>query len=126
MSLAMNYDKKAMLPTIAGAINHLFRQPTTPFWTGRVMDILFDGVPIDCSSEDFSAVAVCSQFQTGEVKAVRQVDDNTYAFSLFAGVSNIKKKKEQKSYVDYVIVWADIDILLTFSFTDKWYGFGSV
>lgn len=88
MSLAMNYDKKPMLPTIAGAVNALFNSPTTPFWTGRVMDILFDGVLLDCSSEDFSAVAVCSQFETGEMKAVRKVDDKTFAFSLFAGVCN--------------------------------------
>lgn len=83
----MNYDKKAMLPTISGAINELFHHPATPFWTGRVMDILFDGVNIDCSSEDFNAVAVCSQFETGDVKAVRPAGDKTFAFSLFQGVS---------------------------------------
>lgn len=87
MSLAVNVDKKPMLPAIAGAINELFHNPADPFWTGRVMDILYDGVTIDCSSEDFNAVAVCSQFSTGEMKAVRQIDDKTYAFSLFAGVS---------------------------------------
>lgn len=87
MSLAVNVDKKPMLPAIAGAINELFHNPADPFWTGRVMDILYDGIPIDCSSEDFNAVAVCSQFATGEMKAVRQTGEKSYAFSLFAGVS---------------------------------------
>lgn len=92
MALAVNVDKQAMLPAIAGAVNELFHHPADAFWTGRVMDILFDGILIDCSSEDFNAVAVCSQFATGEMKAVRQVDEKTYAFSLFGGVSIINIK----------------------------------
>lgn len=87
MALAVNVDKKPMLPTIAGAINELFHHPADAFWTGRVMDILYDGVPIDCTSEEFNAVAICSQFATGEMKAVRPTGEKTYAFSLFAGVS---------------------------------------
>lgn len=86
MALAVNVDKQPMLPLIVKAIDLLFHEPKDMFWTGRVMDILFDGIPIDCSSSEFAATAACSVFQSGDVKAVRPIDDEHYAFSLFAGV----------------------------------------
>lgn len=49
------------------------------------MDILFDGIPIDCSSDEFQAKAVCSVFESGEIKAVRPINSTHYAFSLLAG-----------------------------------------
>lgn len=90
MALAVNVDKKPMLPVINSAINEMFHKPTHPFWTGRVMDLLYDGIPIDCSSEEFSAKAICSVFESGDVKAVRQIDDTTFKFSFFAGVNNTR------------------------------------
>lgn len=87
MALAVNVDKAPMLPLIVKAIDKLFHEPKDMFWTGRVMDILFDGITIDCSSDDFNAKAACSVFESGDVKAVRQIDENTFKFSLFAGVS---------------------------------------
>lgn len=87
MALAVNVDKQPMLPIIVKAIDQLFHEPKDMFWTGRVMDVLFDGIPIDCSSDDFAASAACSVFKSGDVKAVRQIDDDHFKFSLFAGVS---------------------------------------
>lgn len=87
MALAVNVDKKPMLPLIAKAIDQLFHEPKDIFWTGRVMDVLFDGVPIDCSSFEFAATAACAVFKSGDVKAIRQIDDDNLMFSLFAGVS---------------------------------------
>lgn len=86
MALAINVDKKPMLPLIAKAIDLLFHEPKDMFWTGRVMDVLYDGISIDCSSNDFAASAACSVFKSGDVKAVRPIDDDHFAFSLFAGV----------------------------------------
>lgn len=87
MAFAVNVDKQPMLPLIVKAIDQLFHEPQDMFWTGRVMDVLFDGIPIDCSSDDFAATAACSVFKSGDVKAVRPVDDDHFMFSLFAGVS---------------------------------------
>lgn len=82
MLLTVNIDKKPMIPMIKAAADFFFDSPTSMFYTGRVMDILFDGIPINCNSEDFQVKAVCSVFQSGEVKAVRPLGGNHFAFSL--------------------------------------------
>lgn len=84
MLLAINVDRKPLLPTLKTAVDIIFNSPQHMFYTGRVMDILFDGIPVDCSSDEFEAKAVCSAFATGEVKAARPIDDTHYAFSLLA------------------------------------------
>lgn len=45
MILAANVDKKPMVPMLGGAIKALFHDPADAFYTGRVMDLLYDGVP---------------------------------------------------------------------------------
>lgn len=69
---------------LQSAIDILLSSPQHVFYTGRVMDILYDGIPVDCSSDKFHAKAVCSAFEGGEVKAVRRVNDTHYAFSLLS------------------------------------------
>lgn len=78
-----------MLPIIVKAVDEMFHQPKNIFWTGRAMDMLFDGVPIDCSSDEFEAKAACSIFEAGEVAAIKPHNDTHFSFSLFAGVSGL-------------------------------------
>jgi scavenger receptor class B, member 1 len=60
--------------------------PTTPFLSARIMDIVFDGVPIDCSDpESFGAKAICTTLR-GE-KSVKTINDTHLAFSVLGGVS---------------------------------------
>lgn len=88
MSLSVNVDKKPMLPVVAQAIDEIFHQPTDPFWTGHFMDLFFDGIDIDCTSEAFEAKATCAIFGSGDVKAIKPGDkENFYKFSFFGGVS---------------------------------------
>lgn len=70
------------------AIDQIFHEPQDMFWTGRVMDVLFRGIPIDCSNtEQFQAKAVCGVFESGEVKAIKKHNDTHFEFSLFQAVS---------------------------------------
>lgn len=87
MALAVNVDKKPLLGMVANIINELFHNPVDPFYTGSVMDLLFDGVEIDCSSDAFEAVATCSEFADGGIKAIKPAGDRKYKFSLFGAVS---------------------------------------
>ncbi|KAG4080358.1 hypothetical protein HA402_010850 [Bradysia odoriphaga] len=98
MALATNVDKKPMLPLVSKAIDGIFHNPTDPFWTGRVMDYLFDGIEIDCTSEKFEVQAVCSVFGSGEVKAIQPTDqENIYKFSIF-GAANGTEAGRYKTF----------------------------
>jgi scavenger receptor class B protein 1 len=67
-------------------MEELFGNPTTPFLSARIMDIVFDGVPIDCSDpESFGAKAICSTLR-GE-KSVKAINETHLAFSVLGGVS---------------------------------------
>lgn len=113
MALTVNVDKKPMLPIVAKAIDQLFHEPKDMFWTGRVMDVLYDGIPIDCSSTEFAATATCSMFKGGDVKAVKEIDEKTFSFSLFAGVSVICSP--------LIVNWCDSNSWknMFFSFVDR-------
>lgn len=90
--LAVNVDKQPMLPGVYSAIKEMFHNPTDPFFTGRVMDLLFDGVPIDCTSQvEVTTQALCTQFDAGSQAAIRKVADKQFAFSVFGGVSSNTK-----------------------------------
>ena len=85
--MTINYDKAPMLPGVAEVIQNLFHNPTDAFYVGRAMDIMYNGIPVDCSAgaEHKVTAAVCLNFE--ESASMRKIDDNTFAFSLFAGVS---------------------------------------
>lgn len=90
MALTVNVDRAPMLPLIARAINLLFKAPKDIFWTGKAMDIMFNGIPIDCTSSDFNAKATCSVFESGEIKAIQPMEEpDMFKFSIFGGVSVI-------------------------------------
>lgn len=97
MGLGVNVDRQGMLPLIATAINEIFHHPKDAFWTGKAMDLLFDGIPLDCTSEDFNAKAVCSIFETGDVQQIQPNGEDRFKFSVMGGVSesNCLKKKEE-------------------------------
>lgn len=113
MALAVNVDRQELLPMVADVIEIMFK-PSTPFWTGRVMDVLFDGafqtytffrnvrlfqnayyslsgsgIPIDCSSNSFKVKAICSVFEGGDNASIQPDSDNptAFTFSFLGGVS---------------------------------------
>lgn len=143
MFLSINVDKKPMLGLIKKAVDLLFHEPADIFWTGRVMDVrisifialkfiffiysysrccllflfkkvLFDGIPIDCSSQDFQAQAACSVFQSGDVKAIRPLNDTHFSFSLFQGVRILIFSVTNTSKKNYKFPYY-------FQFIDKWH-----
>lgn len=85
--LATNIDKQPMLPMIENAIENLFDKPTDAFYTGRVMDMLFDGVPISCHSDEGIAAAMCFNFK--RESSFKKIDAHHFTFSLFGGVSTV-------------------------------------
>ncbi|XP_055300262.1 sensory neuron membrane protein 1-like [Sitodiplosis mosellana] len=74
---------------ISDAIRFIFN-PKTPFWTGKAMDLLFDGIPINCTSKNFKARTICSTFEAGEIEYIQQVSDDAteFKFSLFGAFND--------------------------------------
>lgn len=87
--MSVNKDRAAMLPLVSKGINTIFHEPTTVFWTGKVMDILFHGIDVDCTSHNFNSKAICSVFADGEVESVtrKEGEPGIYKFSLLGNVS---------------------------------------
>lgn len=51
--------------------------------TTKVMDLLFRGVPIDCSSQSFESQAICSAFALDQAPGVKPLNETHYKFSVF-------------------------------------------
>lgn len=88
--LSLNVDKKGLLGLVSGGINAMFDNPSDPFFTGRMMDIAFDGIPINCATDHMIAKRMCATFADGSRQAIRKIDDQHFAFSLFGGVRTSK------------------------------------
>lgn len=86
MSLAVNVDRKSMISLVATAIDELFHSPKDVFWHGTAMDLMFNGIPIDCTSTKPQAKVVCMVLRTGEVQAIQKIDRTHFKFSLLGGV----------------------------------------
>jgi hypothetical protein len=69
------------------------------------MDILFDGVAIDCSGENFLVKTACVQMK--EKDEIRSINETHLAFSVFGRVSlpheEVKQKIIKKLYVFYLV-----------------------
>ncbi|XP_055637429.1 sensory neuron membrane protein 1 [Toxorhynchites rutilus septentrionalis] len=108
--LVVQQDREAMMPLVSKGADIIFEPLTSAFMTVRVMDLLFDGIPIDCSSPEFSAKALCSGMESEG--AVAPLNDTHYRFSLFGlrngsdagrfvvyrGVKNIRDTGRMVSY----------------------------
>lgn len=86
----MKYAKnKDMLALINKAIQDVFHKPETPFVKIRAMDLLFDGLTINCSSqainESAEGIIFCSEL--GNSPDINKLGDNILKFSLFGKVS---------------------------------------
>lgn len=44
LALTVNVNRKGFLRMISEVIRTMFNKPTTPFWTGRAMDLFFSGM----------------------------------------------------------------------------------
>lgn len=86
MALAVNVDRQSLTSLVAVAIEEIFHSPKEIFWTGTAMDLMFNGIPIDCTSKKRQTRLVCMELGTGEVQAIQKIDKNHFKFSLLGGV----------------------------------------
>ncbi|XP_073981559.1 sensory neuron membrane protein 1-like isoform X2 [Rhodnius prolixus] len=82
MVLMVEQQKPGALPMIAKALPALFNGPETVFLTAKAMDILFDGVPINCTSKEFGPKAICTMIRQNP-KGLKKQGDDIFLFSFF-------------------------------------------
>lgn len=84
VALTVHFEYRHYMHVAKAAMREIFHSPSDAFWTGRAMDLIFDGIEIDCSTKDAMAKLVCSQFQRQQT--FRAINNETFAFSFFGGV----------------------------------------
>ncbi|XP_011149856.2 sensory neuron membrane protein 1 isoform X2 [Harpegnathos saltator] len=84
MVMATLRDKPAAVGVVGKAVNSIFHNPDSIFVKAKAKDILFDGLPVDCTVTDFAGTAVCNVLKT-EAKDLMPDGENRYKFSLFGG-----------------------------------------
>ncbi|XP_014467437.1 PREDICTED: sensory neuron membrane protein 1-like isoform X2 [Dinoponera quadriceps] len=84
MVMATLRDKPAAVGVVGKAVNSIFHNPDSIFVKAKAKDILFDGLPVDCTVTDFAGAAVCNVLKT-EGKELIPDGEGRYKFSLFGG-----------------------------------------
>lgn len=69
------------------AIKAMFHNPSDAFWTGRAMDLIFDGIDIDCSSKDPLVRIACKEIDRNGGATIMRANETTFKFSMLGGVS---------------------------------------
>ncbi|GAB1868221.1 Sensory neuron membrane protein 1 [Camponotus japonicus] len=86
MALITLKEKPAAMPIIGKAIDSIFHKPDSIFVKAKAKDILFDGLPVDCTVKDFAGSAACHVLKT-EAKILVPDGEDRYKFSLFGGIN---------------------------------------
>lgn len=87
MAIIVKNDRAPMLPLVSKAIIEMFK-PTSFLSEVRAMDVLFRGIPIDCSSDNFAAQAVCTALE-GSSTNIKPINESHFQFSFMGGVNII-------------------------------------
>lgn len=57
--MTVKREREAFLPTVIKAMRYIYGNETSPFMKVKVMDVLFRGIPLNCSGRHFE-VKVCN------------------------------------------------------------------
>ncbi|XP_050300236.1 sensory neuron membrane protein 1-like [Anthonomus grandis grandis] len=89
-------NSPVFLSIVNQSLEAIFNNPKTIFFTGRVKDLLFDGIDLNCTSSGFAPKAICSQLKT-QIPGIkyRQDNENIYLFSML-GPRNASHNKRLK------------------------------
>lgn len=68
-------------------MDSIFKKPGTVFVKTKVKDLLFNGLPIDCTVKDFAGAATCNVLkEKAEENGLIPDGEGRYLFSLFGAV----------------------------------------
>ncbi|CAB0034284.1 unnamed protein product [Trichogramma brassicae] len=97
------------------AIDSIFKHPTSLFQKMTAMDFLFNGLPVDCTVEDFAGTAVCSRVKEQAEGTLVPDGTDRYRFSLLGARNDTAVKKR-------VRVKRGIEVLNEIGLVTEWDG----
>lgn len=86
MATVISKDKPGLMSMLDKALNTIFDHPTNVFMKVRALDILFEGMMINCDRTEFAPKAVCTALKK-EATGLIAEPNNQFRFSLFGSVS---------------------------------------
>lgn len=66
-------------------MDNIFKKPESVFIRAKAREILFDGLPVDCTGKDFASSAICSVLKEKDDALIAD-GPGRYLFSLFGPV----------------------------------------
>ncbi|CAK9811126.1 Sensory neuron membrane protein 1 [Anthophora plagiata] len=75
-------EQPAAIGIISKGVDSIFKKPGTVFVKAKAREILFDGLPVDCTVKDFAGSAICNVLKTKDDALVPD-GEGRYLFSLF-------------------------------------------
>lgn len=84
--MTVHYEVRQLIRVAKVAFKEIFHEPTDVFWTGRAMDLMFDGIQIDCDVNTSFAKIACQEMVERNGERFRRLDNGKLMFSMFAGV----------------------------------------
>lgn len=105
MLLAINYEKPELMDFITKALNNILQNPEHIFYHGPAANLIFRGIPLDCSSEDFEVSAVCSELESDEYPLVQKLNDTFMQFSMMGNVCISFKSHENSRKFNIVFTF---------------------
>lgn len=84
--MMVHFELPQFMHVAVAAINELFDEPKDVFWTGKAIDLLFNGIEIDCNVTNPLTKIACREIRKRKDSYFKRLDNNKYLFSMFGGV----------------------------------------
>ncbi|XP_031629089.1 sensory neuron membrane protein 1-like [Contarinia nasturtii] len=85
IGLTAHFEMRQYLHVASTAIDEIFHEPKDVFWTGRAMDLISDGIEIDCSTTNPLAKIACRMIRKSGIQMIQRVDTQRMKFSFLGG-----------------------------------------
>lgn len=89
IGLTVHFEYRQFLHVASTAIKEIFHEPTDAFWTGKAMDLLYNGIEIDCSTKNPLAKLACNEIRKNKNPMIQKMNRTQMKFSILGGVSPI-------------------------------------
>lgn len=90
IGLAVHFQYRQFLNVAKTAIKEIFHEPTDVFLTLRAMDLLIDGIEIDCDTNVPMAKLACNEIRRAKNPAIQPFEGKKLRFSVLGGVKSHK------------------------------------